>query len=51
MTARLLMQMKKDLAALYREELNELDFLEKYQKTAKALVKGAPEFRREKRWG
>lgn len=40
MTAHLFLKMQEDLAGLYADEYAESQFLEKYQKTAKALVKG-----------
>lgn len=39
MTAHLFLKMQEDLAGLYADEYAENRFLEKYQKTAKALVK------------
>jgi len=50
MTARLFLQMQEDLAGLYAGEHEESGFLAKYQRTAKALVKGAPEPRRVRSW-
>lgn len=50
MTARLFLQMQEDLAELYAGEQAQSHFLAKYQKTAKALVKGAPEPRRVSSW-
>lgn len=40
MTAHLFLRMQRDLAALYADEAVEVDFLQRYQKTAKAQVRG-----------
>lgn len=40
MTAHLFLRMQRDLAALYADEARAADFLQRYQKTAKAQVRG-----------
>lgn len=50
MTAHLFIQMKKDLAGLYRGGAAESGFLAKYQKTSKAQVRAMPEVKRARVW-
>lgn len=50
MTAHLFLQMQNDLATLYADEHAESGFLGRYQKTAKALVKGVPAPQRARSW-
>ena len=45
MTAHLFLKMQRDLAQLYEREVADTDFLLKYQKTAKAQLRAAPELR------
>lgn len=50
MTAHLFLRMQQDLAALYEGEPADRDFLMKYQKTAKAKVKGTVATARNRCW-
>ncbi|MDI1302632.1 MAG: 3'-5' exonuclease [bacterium] len=50
MTARLFIQMKKDIAGLYQGGEKESGFLAKYQKTSRTQVKAMPETGRTRAW-
>lgn len=50
MTARLFLRMREDLAGLYRGEEAVTGFLTRYQKAAKALVRGMPDLRLASIW-